>query len=129
MLHGLGGCTPVLNCGCIGTGDARRPPSQAVIEAVEQAMAAHFDGGANCVCGFDYWLIGPTWADHMQAEVAKAAMDAARPTIDAEAYARGWADATEVVEFQGQKVYRHQVMEMLPPNWADELTDIDDRSK
>ena len=38
MLHGLGDCTPVLNCGCIGTGDARRPPSRAVIEAVEQAM-------------------------------------------------------------------------------------------
>ena len=27
MLHGLGDCTPELNCGCIGAGDGDRPVS------------------------------------------------------------------------------------------------------
>ena len=104
-----------------------------VVKAVVPAKTLH--GGTfahrlpwSCLCGAIFRSV-EDHHEHYRPEVAKAAMDAARPIIDAEAYARGWADATEVVEFQGQKVYRHQVMEMLPPNWADELTDTDDRSK
>ena len=71
-------------------GQVNRPPSQAVIAAVEQAFDRHdftvpagsglhvckagdFEGHAS-----DYW-------DHTVAEVAKAAMDAARPIILREA--------------------------------------------
>ena len=58
-----------------------RQPSQAVIEAVEQAEREHqWTHGWGCTCGNS----GGD-PEHIRAEVAKAAMDAARPIILREA--------------------------------------------
>ena len=86
MLHGLGDCTPEQNCGCIGAGDGRRPPSQAVIEAVELALRRQdlIDGRCGCEdprCGVNARLSEDVYV------VAKAAMDAA--LADAEADTSG----------------------------------------
>ena len=122
MLHGLGDCTPELNCGCIGAGDGRRPPSQAVIEAVEQAVEAHGafgHGRFRCRCG---WQADPrgldAWREHVRAEVARAAETAALK-VAAERMddlSRGTPLAAAITAKAAAKRLTQ---------WADELTDTD----
>lgn len=72
-----------------------RPPSQAVIEAVERAEREHHWSpyAVNCACGWDAWggLVEQITA-HRRAEVARAAEAAAlRAAADeCEANARDW---------------------------------------
>ena len=119
------------------TAEMRRPPSQAVIEAVERALIEHF-GMESCgmgSVGIDGCPIGTVWLRPNVAEVARAAETAALgaiagdwliertcglsdeglkgwPEIDANAYRCAIEDA--------QSALRER---------ADELTDTDDRRK
>ena len=149
MLHGLGDCTPERNCGCIGTGDARRPPSRAVIEAVERAMLGH----VLCDCLPDS-ATRAEMRDHVHGEVARAAEAAALKVAadECEANARDWygtdifrdvdsADLAAVrsaMQAKGKDIdnlsawYFRRALTMraaILRRMADELTDTDDRSK
>jgi len=118
MLHGLGDCTPVLNCGCIGTGDARRPPSRAVIEAVERAMLGH----VLCDCLPDS-ATRAEMRDHVHGEVARAA-EAAALKVAAE---RMHDLSRESAPLMAVLAARSGARRLN--RWADELTDTDDRSE
>ena len=105
-----------------------RPPSQAVIEAVERAerehhtrwfMAGHFE----CVCGAPM-TNGTTEAHdaHRRVEVARAAETAALRAAAArmDDLSRGTPLAAAIAARAAAKRLDH---------WADELTDTNDRSK
>ena len=94
-----------------------RPPSEAVIEAVEQALMSH----VLCDCLPD----SATWAQtrsHLHVEVARAAETAALKTAAErmDDLSRGTPIAAAITARAAAKRLDH---------WADELTDIDDRSK
>ena len=105
-----------------------RPPSSAVIEAVEQAEREHYtrwfmSGRFECVCGAPM-TNGTTEAHdaHRRFEVARAAEEAAlRAAAERmDDLSRGAPLAAAITARAAAKRLDH---------WADELTDTDDRSK
>ena len=111
-----------------------RPPSQAVIEAVERAEREHPQRfiGDPCLCGY----AGPLWQpQHRRVEVARAAEAAALGAI-----AGDWLiERTYGLSDEGIKgwpeinanAYRCAIEDVQSAlrERADELTDTDDRSK
>ena len=104
-----------------------RPPSQAVIEAVERAERDHYtrwfmSGRFECVCGAPM-TNGTTEAHdaHRRFEVARAAEEAAlRAAAERmDDLSRGTPLAAAITARAAAKRLDH---------WADELTDTDDRS-
>ena len=105
-----------------------RPPSQAVIEAVERAERDHYSrwfmaGNFECVCGA-LMTNGTTEAHdaHRRFEVARAAEEAAlRAAAERmDDLSRGTPLAAAITARAAAKRLEH---------WADELTDTDERSK
>lgn len=105
-----------------------RPPSQAVIEAVEQAEREHLSrwfmaGRFECVCGAPM-TNGTAEAHraHRRFEAARAAEAAALRAASArmDDLSRGTPLAAAITARAAAKRLDH---------WADELTDTDDRSK
>lgn len=129
MLHGLGDCTPEQNCGCIGAGDGHRPPSRAVIEAVERAEKKHHSrwfmaGRFECICGAPM-KDGTTEAHdaHRRFEVARAAEAAALRAAAERMHDLSRDDIPLTAAFAAGAAAKRL------DHWADELTDTDDRSK
>ena len=104
-----------------------RPPSQAVIEAMERAVEAHGafgHGRSRCRCG---WQADPrgvdAWHEHYHAEVARAAeaaaLKAAAERMDDLSRESAPLMAVLAARSGARRLNR----------WANELTDTDDRSK
>ena len=94
-----------------------RPPSEAVIEAVEQALMSH----VLCDCLPD----SATWAQtrsHLHVEVARAAETAALKTA-----AERMDDLSRGTPIAAGGAMRAAAKRL--DHWADELTDTNDRSK
>ena len=105
-----------------------RPPSQAVIEAVERAERDHYtrwfmSGRFECVCGAPM-TNGTTEAHdaHRRFEVARAAEEAAL-----RAAAERMDDLSRGAPLAAAITARAAAIRL--DHWADELTDTDDRSK
>ena len=94
-----------------------RPPSQAVIEAVEQAMLVH----AICDCLPDS-ATPAKMRDHVRIEVARAAEAAALRVA-----AGRMDDLSRGAPLAAAITARAAAIRL--DHWADELTDTDDRSK
>lgn len=131
-----------------------RPPSQAVIEAVEQAESRHrYLTHGECSCGYlslDY----EGWRSHRHGEVARAAEIAALKVAadECEANARDWygtdifgdVDSADLAAVRSAMQAKGKDIDNLSAwcfrealttragilrRMADELTDTDDRSK
>ena len=102
-----------------------RSPSQAVIEAVEQAEREHHWNpyAVKCACGWDAWGgLDEQITAHRRAEVARAAEAAAL-----RAAAERMDDLSRGAPLAAAITARAAAIRL--DHWADELTDTDDGSK
>lgn len=102
-----------------------RPPSQAVIEAVERAQTLHGRTLPNivphtCVCGAKFGY-AESYFDHYRVEVARAAEAAALKVA-----AERMDDLSRGAPLAAAITARAAAIRL--DHWADELTDTDDRS-